>query len=391
MSHDFWERAAQIDPLWAILSDPTKHGRRWDLPSFFETGRREISLLLYQLRQLGHSPRPRRALDFGCGVGRLTQALGATFADVIGVDASPTMIRLANELNRSPGTVRYVLNQSPGLDRFESGLFDFVYSDIVLQHLEPEAAQEFIREFARLLAPGGVTVFQVPSHKRSADEAPAPAHNMAPEAYRASLVLVESPPSRMLARGSATTVVEVRNASAIEWCQRDNGTIRVGNHWRDAAGNMLVQDDGRATLPATVGPGQSFRAVLQITAPIDTALLTCEFDLVHEGLSWFGDRGSPTRQVEVQVVSTNSGPEATLDAASDITGLSSDRLPDIYNLLEPDHGGEIGSFPMHGVLHEIVLDVVRKARGHVFYLEDDERGGPEWKGFRYFVLKEPVS
>ncbi len=141
MSHDFWERAAQIDPLWAILSDPTRHGRRWDLPSFFETGRREISLLLYQLRQLGHSPRPCRALDFGCGVGRLTQALGATFADVIGVDVSPTMIRLANQLNRSPGTVRYVLNQSPGLDQFESGLFDFVYSDIVLQHLEPEAAQ----------------------------------------------------------------------------------------------------------------------------------------------------------------------------------------------------------------------------------------------------------
>jgi hypothetical protein len=50
---DFWEEAAQRDPLFAILSDPSRRGRRWDLESFFETGRREISLLLYQLQRLG--------------------------------------------------------------------------------------------------------------------------------------------------------------------------------------------------------------------------------------------------------------------------------------------------------------------------------------------------
>src|SRR5512147_2288602 len=99
MAGEFWEDAAQRDPLWAILSDPTKRGRQWDLGEFFETGRREISLLLYQLRQLGHPPSAGRALDFGCGVGRLTQALAATFAEVVGVDVSPTMIRLARELN----------------------------------------------------------------------------------------------------------------------------------------------------------------------------------------------------------------------------------------------------------------------------------------------------
>jgi len=52
MDGDFWESAARRDPLWAILSDPSKRGRRWELQGFFETGRREISLLLYQLKQL---------------------------------------------------------------------------------------------------------------------------------------------------------------------------------------------------------------------------------------------------------------------------------------------------------------------------------------------------
>jgi 2-polyprenyl-3-methyl-5-hydroxy-6-metoxy-1,4-benzoquinol methylase len=94
MATDFWELAAQRDPLWAVLSDPAKRGRQWDLRAFFETGAREVSLLLYQLRRLGHSPATGRALDFGCGVGRLTQPLALMFDEAIGVDASPTMIDL---------------------------------------------------------------------------------------------------------------------------------------------------------------------------------------------------------------------------------------------------------------------------------------------------------
>jgi hypothetical protein len=64
MSHSFWEQFAQADPLWAILSDPSKRGRRWDVESFMETGRREVSVLLYQLRELGHDPRRQMAVDF---------------------------------------------------------------------------------------------------------------------------------------------------------------------------------------------------------------------------------------------------------------------------------------------------------------------------------------
>ena len=53
LAGEFWERHARRDPLWAILSDPTKKGRRWDLQRFFETGAREISLALYELARPG--------------------------------------------------------------------------------------------------------------------------------------------------------------------------------------------------------------------------------------------------------------------------------------------------------------------------------------------------
>ncbi|MCJ7588788.1 MAG: SAM-dependent methyltransferase, partial [Candidatus Aminicenantes bacterium] len=49
---DYWERLARRDPLWAILSDPAKKGGKWGLAEFFETGRREISILLYRLDSL---------------------------------------------------------------------------------------------------------------------------------------------------------------------------------------------------------------------------------------------------------------------------------------------------------------------------------------------------
>ncbi|MFQ5410734.1 MAG: class I SAM-dependent methyltransferase [Phycisphaerae bacterium] len=46
--------------------------------------------------------------------------------------------------------------------KLEDGAYDFVFSHIALQHMEPNYAAAYIREFARLLAPGGLTLFQIP-------------------------------------------------------------------------------------------------------------------------------------------------------------------------------------------------------------------------------------
>src|SRR4026207_476011 len=102
----FWDRHARHDPLWAILSDPTKTGRRWDLRSFLETGRREVSLLMYQLRALKVDVDRKAALDFGCGAARPSQPLAAHFQRVVGLDISPEMIRLARDINQFPDRVQ---------------------------------------------------------------------------------------------------------------------------------------------------------------------------------------------------------------------------------------------------------------------------------------------
>ncbi len=107
----------------------------------------------------------QRALDFGCGVGRLSQALAEHFERVVGVDIAESMVQRAREYNRYGDRVVYLVNTSDDLEILDSNSFDFVYTNITLQHIPPEPAGKYIREFFRVLRPGGVAIFQVPSGK----------------------------------------------------------------------------------------------------------------------------------------------------------------------------------------------------------------------------------
>jgi ubiquinone/menaquinone biosynthesis C-methylase UbiE len=103
-----------------------------------------------------------RALDFGCGVGRLTQALAAHFDHVTGVDVSATMLELARQHNRTGERVHFLRNTQPDLALFPDASFDFVCSLITLQHIPTVHTRTYIREFVRICAPGGAVLFQLP-------------------------------------------------------------------------------------------------------------------------------------------------------------------------------------------------------------------------------------
>ena len=165
----YWDALGKSDPFWAILTVPEKKGNRWDLDEFLSTGRGEIDDVLADLRSLGLEPKSGRALDFGCGVGRLTQALADRFDEAWGVDIAPSMIELANRYSRDPERCRYFLNTRPDLRLFEDESFDFVYSNITLQHVEPRYQGPYLAEFLRVLVPGGLLVFQLPSTPSNLD------------------------------------------------------------------------------------------------------------------------------------------------------------------------------------------------------------------------------
>ena len=158
-----WNELGADDPLWAILSHPDKRGGRWDADEFFHAGETEIAAIEAMCAPLARPAHRRRAVDFGCGVGRLTRALAAHYAEVIGVDIAASMIAQASELNAHVANARFVENTQARLDFLESGSVDFIYSTITLHHSPPPLQRAYIGEFARVLAADGVAVFQIAS------------------------------------------------------------------------------------------------------------------------------------------------------------------------------------------------------------------------------------
>jgi SAM-dependent methyltransferase len=157
-----WEGLAQSDPLWAICTDPARRNGNWSREEFFATGENELRMVMECLRSLKLDVAfSGAALDFGCGVGRLTRAMAAYFPQCWGVDISPTMVRLAAEFNHDVPQCRFVLNECDDLRQLEDGRFCFVYTSIVLQHIAPRYAAKYLKELPRVLKPGGILVFQL--------------------------------------------------------------------------------------------------------------------------------------------------------------------------------------------------------------------------------------
>jgi SAM-dependent methyltransferase len=159
-----WDDWARVDPLWAILTEPTAEH---DEAAFFASGRDAVEMILAEARRLGYPSRHDVALDFGCGVGRLTRALAAHFGTTYGLDIAPRMIARAEQLAHDVGGggCRFLVHEDEDLRGFESGSVDFVCSLLVLQHLpSPSSITSYVREFVRVLAPQGIAVFQLPTH-----------------------------------------------------------------------------------------------------------------------------------------------------------------------------------------------------------------------------------
>jgi SAM-dependent methyltransferase len=126
------------------------------------TGEEEIASVLAEAERVGAMPQLGRALDFGCGAGRLTRALGRRFGEAVGVDISEAMVRLAEKLNADVPSCRFEVNDTPDLARFDDGVFDFAYSALVLQHQPSRAvAERYVGELLRVTR-GGLVVFGVP-------------------------------------------------------------------------------------------------------------------------------------------------------------------------------------------------------------------------------------
>ena len=265
---EVWESQARADPLWAVLSEPERTGRRWEVSEFLATGEEHVARTLARYEELGGElPDRDLAIDFGSGVGRLTQPLARRFDRVIGVDISPTMTAVADRLNRYGDRVTYRVNDQPDLSFVADGSVSLVSTHITLQHIPSRVADLYLREFLRVIKPGGGIVFQLPSHYADSylpadrDDQPVP-----PEARRATLELL-TPLAPVEADSVVDLSVAVTNRSGTEWLQSAEFPLRVGNRWRDETGDRVSHDEGRSRLPGRVRPGETVEVDLRVHVP----------------------------------------------------------------------------------------------------------------------------
>lgn len=367
--HRTWNTLGEADPLWAILSEPEKTGNRWNLDEFLKTGEEEIRGLMGYVESLSVPPLTRGvALDFGCGVGRLTQALARHFDECHGVDIAETMLERARAINRHGSRCAYHLNQVNDLRLFHSDTFDFVYSNIVLQHMPLEASTAYLPEFVRVLKRGGLLIFQLPSRLATGPRTVQPLLHggaLPDSAYRAELTILDAPAT--VPGGTPFTIrVRVANRGDTTWPSwRDNPAhpIRLANHWSTEGGAMLAVTDGRAELPHRIAPGEAIELDLAVTAPSTPGACVLEVDLVHELIAWFKDRGSSTASVPIRVAGRPTAAAVTPST---------------------DRGIE-----MHAVPRERVIEILVDAGASIVDVQPDSWAGPEWESYRYCARKSP--
>ena len=152
-----WEKFGRQAPYFGVLADEKfgagRIGEHRD--EFFATGRSFVGQVLERYgRHFGELPRGR-ALDHGCGVGRLTFPLTAEFGSVVGLDVSPSMLAEAEANAREFGVsnVRFALADDQ-LSKAE-GEFDLVNSYITLQHIPVRRGLTILSRLIDKVRPGG--------------------------------------------------------------------------------------------------------------------------------------------------------------------------------------------------------------------------------------------
>jgi ubiquinone/menaquinone biosynthesis C-methylase UbiE len=155
-----WNQRAREDAHYYVA-----FGRRdQDDSEFLSTAADVIRDLEGELKRLpSENPASsRRALEIGCGPGRLMRPMSRHFGEIHGIDVSDEMVAQARQKLRDIPWAHAHHAGGSDLAAFPSDHFDFVYSYAVFQHIpSAEVVFSYLRETIRVLKPGGFARLQI--------------------------------------------------------------------------------------------------------------------------------------------------------------------------------------------------------------------------------------
>lgn len=123
----------------------------------------------------------------------------------------------------------------------------------------------------------------------------------APSVYREEIIALNPP--TILRAGEKTEIrFKVRNLGDASWPAVGTKDFRyqvnMGNRW--LTGNAKLEDN-RAVLSGDLPPGGETQITLTVNAPRTPGDYTLEIDMVHEGVTWFSEKGGRPLRLPVRV------------------------------------------------------------------------------------------
>lgn len=160
MRTDWNARALEDAKHYVYTRDPNSNELEFDA-----SGRANYAQLIQPYLPVllrGAPARTARALEIGCGVGRITRCLAENFAEVHAIDVAPEMIAQAQARLAAHPNVTLRTGSGFDLQPLPDAHFDLVFSYIVFQHIPSgDVIRNYVREAARVLKPGGAFKFQL--------------------------------------------------------------------------------------------------------------------------------------------------------------------------------------------------------------------------------------
>lgn len=155
-----WEKFGKNDPYYGVVTHEAyrkENLTRNNLECFFKSGQEHIERVIDVLRPcIEPDQRIERAMDFGCGVGRMLIPLSKIADHVTGADVSESMLKEAekNCLKHSIKNVE-LIRSDDNLSALK-GQFDLIHSFIVFQHIPVKRGLTIFENLIDHLKPGGL-------------------------------------------------------------------------------------------------------------------------------------------------------------------------------------------------------------------------------------------
>ncbi len=96
--------------------------------------------------------------------------------------------------------------------------------------------------------------------------------------------------------------VNVMNTGFLVWESEGKERVDLGTHWIDRnTGEAVVWDGERGLLPSDISHDEDAEVEITIKAPDEPGNYTLQYDMAHERVTWFSDRGIIPLEVDIDV------------------------------------------------------------------------------------------